>query len=380
MSREFDTDAVHGGSARIDLTSAFVFEDADHARREFADPRSGRVYGRWNNPGVRAFETHVARLEGAEDAVATASGMAAISGLLGAFLDVGDHVIAPLSVYAETAKVLRERFARFGVETSFVDLRDLDAFDAARRERTRVIWCETPANPRLAIYDIAALAKRKGDALLVVDGTFATPYHQRALELGADAVVHSATKSLGGHGDAIGGVVLGARSLCEKVHDDAVRAGGAVMSPWVAFLVSRGLQTLALRMQRASDNALELARRLEAHPRVERVWYPGLPSHPDHELATRQMQRGYGAMLAFELVGGLDAGRDAYDRLKLVTRSVSLGDNRTLVTHPASTTHASMPAEQRAAAGIGEGLFRISVGIEHVEDLWKDIDAALAAT
>lgn len=378
MSRAFDTDAVHGGSSRIDLTSAFVFDDADHARREFADPRSGKVYGRWNNPGVRAFETHVARLEGGEDAVATASGMAAISGVLGAFLDVGDHVIAPNSVYAETAKLLRERFARFGVETTFVDMRDLDAVSAARRERTRIVWCETPANPRLAIYDVAALAKSKGDSLLVVDATFATPYHQRALELGADVVVHSATKSLGGHGDAIGGVVVGARSLCAKVHDDAVRAGGAVMSPWVAFMLSRGLQTLGLRMARASGSALTLSQRLDEDARVASVWYPGLPSHPDHALATRQMERGFGAMLAFELVGGLEAGQNAYDRLQLITRSVSLGDTRTLVTHPASTTHASMPPEQRAAAGIGDGLFRLSAGIEDVEDLWSDLDRALS--
>lgn len=380
MSREFDTDAVHGGSARIDLTNAPVFDDADHARREFADPRTGNVYGRWNNATVRAFETHIARLEGGEDAVATASGMAAISGVLGAFLDQGDHVIAPLGVYAETAKLLRERFARFGIETSFVDMCDLDAVDAARRERTRVIWCETPANPRLAIYDIAALAERSGDALLVVDATFATPYHQRALELGADVVVHSATKSLGGHGDAIGGVVVSSRSVCVRVHDDAVRAGGAVMSPWVAFLLSRGLQTLALRMQRASHNALQLALRLEADTRVQSVSYPGLPSHRQHALAATQMQRGFGAMLAFELVGGLDRGREAHDRLRLITRSVSLGDTRTLVTHPASTTHASMPPEQRVAAGIGDGLFRLSVGIEDVEDLWRDLDRALGPT
>lgn len=377
MTRKFDTDAVHGGTARIDLTSAFVFDDADHARREFADPRSGRVYSRWNNPTVRAFETHLARLEGAEDAVATASGMAAISGVLSAFLDVGDHVIAPLSVYAESAKVLRERFARFGVETSFVDMRDLDAVDAAMRERTRIIWCETPANPRLAVYDIAELAKRCDDAMLIVDATFATPYHQRALELGAHVVVHSATKGLGGHGDAIGGVVASSRSVCERVHDDAIRAGGSVMSPWVAFLLSRGIQTLGLRMQRASASALELAQRLRAHPKVSAVHYPGLDDHPDHALAKRQMQRGFGAMLAFELEGGLEAGQTAYDRFELITRSVSLGDNRTLVTHPASTTHKSMPAEQREKAGIGEGLFRLSVGIEDVEDLWRDLDVAL---
>ncbi|HJL21970.1 MAG TPA: aminotransferase class I/II-fold pyridoxal phosphate-dependent enzyme, partial [Polyangiaceae bacterium LLY-WYZ-15_(1-7)] len=298
-----------------------------------------------------------------------------------AHLEAGGHVLAPRGIYAETAKLLRTHFERFGVRFDFVDMTDLAAVEAALGADTRVVWCETPANPTLAVYDIAALAERARSvgAALVVDSTFATPYHQHPLELGADLVVHSATKGIGGHGDALGGVAVGSREKVDAVRSVAVRAAGGVLAPHNAWMLSRGLRTLGLRMERSSANAQELAQRLEADERIARVFYPGLASHPQHSVAARQMKRGFGALVAFELVGGLPAGRRAYDAFEVLTRAVSLGDLRTLVSHPASTTHFSMPAAQRAAAGISDGLFRMSVGVEDVEDLWEDLDRAMGA-
>lgn len=382
--RGFDTEAVHAGEEEDDLgsleapvhvTAAYAFRDAADAAARFAQRAPGEIYARWRNPTVCAFERKMASLEGAEAAVALASGMGAVSGALSANLRAGDHVVAPNAVYAETAKVLRERFARFGVETTFTGS-DADAVRAAIRPTTRVVWCETPANPVLSLADIPALADvaSSAGAVLVVDSTFATPYHQQPLALGAQLVVHSATKAIGGHGDALGGVVCGDAARIEAIQADAVRGGGAALSPHVAALLDRGARTLGLRMQRASASAATLAERLEAHPRVTRVSYPGLRSHPQFALAERQMTRGFGALVAFEVEGG--AAR-VYDAVTLVRRAVSLGDVRSLITCPAATTHASMRPEQRRAAGIGEGLMRLSVGIEDVEDLWDDLSAAL---
>lgn len=383
----FDTLAAHGPSTAGDelqpplqLTTAHRFDDAADAAGRFAGS-GGEIYQRWRNPSVVHFERAVASLEGAEAAVAFGSGMGAISSVIGATVGAGEHVVAPLSVYAETAKVLRGPFERLGVRTTFVDATDPAAVAAAIEPETRLITLETPANPVLALTDIAAVAAiaREAGATVMVDSTFATPYHQRPLAHGADLVVHSATKGIGGHGDVLGGVVAGDRDRIDGIRDHGVRSMGAILAPQSAFLLGRGMRTLALRMARASANAAELARRLDADPRIAMVRYPGLASHPQHELAKRQMERGFGAMVAFEVAGDvpLDAGRRLYDRLGLIVRAVSLGDTHTLVTHPASTTHASMTAEQRAAAGIGDGLLRLAVGIEEVEDLWRDLDRAL---
>lgn len=383
----FDTLAAHGPSVEGDslqpplqLTTAYRFANAADAAGRF-DGSGGEIYQRWRNPSVVHFERALARLEGAEAAVAFGSGMGAISSVVGALVGAGEHVVAPLSVYAETAKVLRGPFARLGIRTTFVDATDPAAVAAAIETDTRLIAIETPANPVLALTDIAALAAiaREAEAALMVDSTFATPFHQRPLAHGADLVVHSATKGIGGHGDVLGGVVAGARAHVDRIREHGVRSMGAILAPQSAFLLDRGMRTLALRMERASANAAELARRLEADPRVGLVRYPGLPSHPQHELARRQMDRGFGAMVAFEVAGDapLEAGRALYDALTLIVRAVSLGDTHTLVTHPASTTHASMSPEQRAAAGIGDGLLRLAVGIEAVEDLWRDLDRAL---
>ncbi len=385
----FDTLAVHAGdspdpvSGALDppivLASAFAFADAAEAAGRFDGSRPGPIYSRWRNPTVDALEGKMAALEGAEDCVALASGMAAVHAALTASLSTGDHVIAPSSLYAETARLLRGPLARFGVATSFVDTTDLRAVERAFRPETRVVYAETPANPTLAITDLAALAglTHAHGAKLVVDSTFATPYHQRPLAWGADLVLHSATKALCGHGDAVGGVVSGSAREVVAVREQGVRTSGGALSPLSAMLIARGARTLGLRMARASASAHELARRLSEDPRVQQVAYPGLPSHPGHHIAARQMERGFGALIAFEVRGGLVAGARAYDAVEVISRAVSLGDTRSLMTHSASTTHASLTPAQRAEAGLGEGLLRLSVGIEDVEDLWEDLDRAL---
>ncbi len=363
----------------IVLSSAFSFASAEAARKAFQGESDDLIYGRWRNPTVAALETAMCALEGSEAACATASGMAAVSGALLSILKAGDHVIAPRSMYAESARLLRERLPAFGIETTFVE-RDADSFARALTPRTRVIFAETPSNPTLAITDLAKLsdiAKAHGVALLV-DNTFATPFAQNPLALGADLVIHSMTKSLGGHGDAIGGAICGNSSLVESARDLVVKGFGGVLSPFTAFTILRGIRTFALRQERACENAQLLAERLAGHPGVSRVHHPSLVSHPDHEIANLQMF-AYGAVLSFEVAGedALSNGRTVLESARLATHAVSLGDVRTLLVHPASTTHSTMPKATRELAGIGDGLLRLSVGIESFEDLWGDLKRAL---
>jgi len=384
----FDTLAVHAGdepdaaTGALDppvvLSSAYAFDSAEDAAARFAEG-TGYVYSRWRNPTVTALEAKVAALEDAPAAVALASGMAAVSAAIGSTVRAGDHVVAAESLYAESTRLLRDQLARNGVEVTFVDATTPQALAAAVRPTTRAVYLETPANPTLAITDLAAAREAIGAVTMIVDSTFATPYHQRPLALGADLVVHSATKALCGHGDAVGGVVVGDRERVDAARKLGVRTAGAALSPLSAMLIARGARTLGLRMQRASSSALELATRLEAHPAIARVRYPGLASHPGHEVAARQMRGGFGALIAFELDGGLAAAARCYDRVEVITRAVSLGDVRSLITHAASTTHASLGPEERRAAGIGEGLVRLSVGVEDVEDLWADLERGLSS-
>lgn len=377
----FDTLAVHAGDAPdpssgaldppVVLSTAFAFDDAADAAHRFATG-VGLVYSRWRNPTVMALEGKLAALEGGEACAVFASGMGAVHAALGSCVSAGDEVVVVSGLYAETLRLLRGPLAKFGVTMRHARP---DAVEVS--ERTRAVYLETPANPTLAVTDIEAVAAQKGGAPLLVDSTFATPYHQLPLSLGADLVVHSATKGLCGHGDAIGGAVIGASPPVEEARAFGVRSCGAALSPMNAMLISRGARTLGLRMAKASANAQVLAERLEAHRAVARVYYPGLWSHPDHAIAARQMIRGFGALIAFEVAGGVAAGAAVYDRVETITRAVSLGDARTLLTHPASTTHHSLTAEERAAAGISDGLMRLSVGIEDVEDLWRDLERAL---
>ncbi len=369
--------AVGPLEAPLVLSSAFGFASAEEAEGAFRGDNDAYVYGRWGNPNVELLERKVAALEGARDAAAAASGMAAISGALLSVCGQGDHVVAPRSIYGETARLLRERLPRLGITTTFVDDVSPEGYRAALGPHTRVVYVETPSNPTLAVTDVAAVAEvaRRAGALSIVDNTFATPYCQRPLELGVDLVVHSMTKFLCGHGDAIGGVVAGDRELVERARELTVKGLGGALAPFNALLICRGLRTFALRMRAATATATSLAARLSSHPAVRRVHHPSLPAHPGHAIASRQM-RAMPAILSFE-VADLGAARRVRDGVRLVTHAVSLGDARTLLTHPASTTASTMPAEDRARAGVTDGLLRLAVGIEDEDDLYADLDRAL---
>jgi len=309
--------------------------------------------------------------------------MAAVSGVVLGLFDAGAHVVAPRSMYGESARLLRERLPRFGITTTFVDATDVGAYEAALRPTTKLLYIETPANPNLAVADIlgiVALAKSRG-ITTVADNTFATPFAQTPLALGVDVVLHSVTKALGGHGDVIAGCVCGGEAIVAKVRDFVIKGAGGVLSPHGAFLVARGLRTFALRQEKACANAATIARLLTEHPRVAKVHHPSLPSHPGHATANRQMH-AYGAILSIELKptaneSALDAGRRVLDSVKLMTHAVSLGDVRTLIVHPASTTHSTMPREIREAANITDGLLRVSVGIEPARALYDDLSRAI---
>jgi methionine-gamma-lyase len=383
----FSTLSVHAGEQRDEsqalegalcLSSAFHLGNADEAGAAFRGESERWLYGRWGNPTTARLEHKVAALEKAEDAVATASGMAAVSGALLACLRAGEHVVAPRAFYGESSRLIRERLPELGIQHTLVDATILGEWERAIRPETRVLYAETPANPTLGITDLEAVARlaKQKNVRLVVDNTFATPYAQRPLELGADLVLHSLTKALGGHGDAIGGIVAGSRELVTRVRDVIVKGFGGMLAPFNAYLIARGIYTLGLRQERACASADAIARWLESHARVERVIYPGLASHPGHEIARRQMT-AFGSLVSFELRGGMDAGKRLLDRVELVSHAVSLGDVRSLVTHPASTTASYLPPEVRAAAGITDGLLRLSVGVEDVDDLIRDLERAL---
>jgi methionine-gamma-lyase len=377
---------THALDVPLVLSSAFGFASTEEAAAAFSGGNDAYIYGRWGNPTVEALEAKLAALEGTEDACATASGMAAISGTVLALCGQGDHVVAPRSMYAESARLLRERLPRFGIETTFVDATDAGAYARAAGPRTRLFYVETPANPNLAVTDIGAVVAlaRERNIATVADNTFATPFAQTPHALGVDVVVHSMTKALGGHGDAIGGCVCGSAEVVGRIRDLVVKGFGGVIAPFNAFLVARGLRTFALRQRQQCASAATLAERLAGHDRVAVVHHPSLANHPGHSLALRQMH-AFGSLLSFELraagekVGALEAGRRVLEAVRTITHAVSLGDVRSLLVHPASTTHSTMPPEARAAANISDGLLRLSVGIESVDDLWADLTQALAA-
>lgn len=375
----------HTGSLSMPIyqTSTFVMDDAAHGAELFAHQAKGYVYTRLGNPNHVVVEDKVADLEGGEAAVATASGMAAISAALTTLLQAGDHVVAGKVLYGCTHSLLAGSLAKFGVETDFIDPTDLGAVEAAIRPDTRVVYLETPTNPNLEIVDVAAVSElaheKSAHATVVVDNTFCTPYLQRPLELGADVVVHSATKYLNGHGDVIAGFVVGETRFIERVREAGLKdLTGAVLGPFEAFLTLRGMKTLSYRMDAHCANARRVAQFLDGHELVERVIFPGLPSHPQHELGQRQMS-GPGGMVSFEVVGGRPAATAMIDAVRLVSIAVSLGDIESLIEHPASMTHSSYTPEELADAGIPEGLVRLSVGLEDPEDLIADLDRALYA-
>lgn len=376
--------AEHQGALTppMHLASTFAFESAEQGGAIFAGEQPGYFYSRISNPTLDLLEQRIATLEGAEAGVATASGMGAITAVMWSLLEAGDEIITDRTLYGCTFAFFRHGLARFGVTVTHVDLTDPAALAAAMNDRVKIVYFETPANPNMRLVDIAAICAvaRAGGAQVVVDNTYATPALTRPIELGADVVVHSATKYLGGHGDLVGGLVAGSAATMQQVRLVGLKdMTGAVMSPFTATLIMRGLKTLALRMERHSATALKVARWLEAQPQVAAVHYPGLPDFGQYELASRQMALP-GGMIAFDLAGGYDQGIAFMNRLRMILRAVSLGDAETLVQHPASMTHSTYTPEERAAHGIGEGLLRLSVGLEDAEDIFADLEQALAAS
>ncbi|MBE3518811.1 MAG: methionine gamma-lyase [Firmicutes bacterium] len=385
----FETKVMHIGhepdpctgsiATPIYQTSTFVFPNVDEGAARFRGEREGYIYTRLGNPTVAALERCVSALEGAEKGLAFASGMAAISALFLAILKSGDHVIADRCIYGSTYTFLAATLTRFGVEVDFVDCSDIDQVAASLKPNTRVIYFETPANPMMKMVDmeaVARLAKPRG-IITVVDNTFMSPYFQRPLKWGIDVVIHSATKYLGGHGDVLGGLIVGPAELVDLVRTTAQKDVGGIMSPFDAWLILRGIKTLAVRMERHEKNAMQVAEFLEKHPAVQRVYYPGLPSHPQYAIGKKQMT-GFGGMMSFELKGGFEAGRTLMNSVKLCHLAVSLGETSTLIEHPASMTHSVLTPEERQAAGISEGLVRLSVGLEHPDDIIADLQQGLA--
>lgn len=376
--------ASHQGSLvpPIYMSSTFCFESAEVGGRRFAGEEPGFIYTRLGNPTTRLLERRLAVLEGGDDAVATASGMGAITSALWTILRPGARLVTDLTLYGCTFAFFRHSLEAFGIEVVHVDMTDLEAVRECLAAPTRIVFFETPANPNMRLVDIEAVAQlaHAAGALVVVDNTYATPFLQRPLELGADLVVQSATKYLGGHGDLVAGAVIGDAELIQQIRTIGLKdMTGAVMSPMDAMLIMRGLKTLELRVERHSRSALEIASRLEAHAGVTKVLYPGLPSHPQHLLATRQMTGGFGGMIALELDGDIQTAARFINGLKLARCAVSLGDAETLVQHPASMTHSTYTAEERVAHGITDTMVRISVGLENVHDIWADLDNALIA-
>lgn len=376
----FETRAIHAGQDPEPVTGAVVvpiFQTSTYAQEGLGKPRLGYEYSRTNNPTRQAWEQAIASLEGGRHGVAFGSGMAATANCM-YLLRAGDHIVASDDVYGGTYRFFTRVMERFGVSATYVDTSDLDAVQAALRPETKLVWIETPTNPLLKLTDIRGVVElaHARRILVAVDNTFATPYFQRPLELGADLVVHSATKYLGGHSDAVGGVVVTDRDDLHQSLRFHQNAAGAVPGPMDCFLFSRGLKTLAVRMRAHQENARMLAPWLESHPGVKRVWYPGLPSHPHHELANQQMS-GFGGIISFELDGGLEEARRLMESTKLFLLAESLGGVESLIDHPAVMTHASVPPERRAELGITDGLIRLSVGIEHGEDLKADLEQAL---
>lgn len=366
-------------SAPLYMTSSYLFEDAEDMRAQFAEEKEGPIYSRYANPNVQEFIDKVVALENAEAGWATASGMAAVFTLFGALLQSGDHIVSARSVFGSTHRLFTEIFPKWGIQTTYVDFNDYDGYEKAITENTKILYLETPSNPGLDIIDLVkinAICKRK-NILFAVDNCFATPILQRPIDFGADISLHSATKYFDGQGRTLGGVIVGRKELIEKIKAFA-RHTGPAMSPFNAWILSKSLETLDLRMERHSSNAIEIARKLESHPEVEWVKYPLLKSHPDYEIAKRQMSAG-GGIVSFELKKGLKAGKQFLDSLRLFSLTANLGDTRSIATHPASTTHSKLTSDQRLEVGITDGLVRLSIGLEHREDIWEDISNALNA-
>ncbi|MBO6523722.1 MAG: aminotransferase class I/II-fold pyridoxal phosphate-dependent enzyme [Balneolaceae bacterium] len=385
-NKEFETKAIRHQIERtqqrehsvpIFATSSYMFEDAEHARALFAKEAEGNVYSRYSNPNNDEFVDKLCLLEGAEAGISTASGMAAMFVSIASFLNQGDHIVACRSVFGSTHQILTQLLPRWGITHNYVDIHDIDGWERAITPKTKMFFFETPSNPALDLIDIEKIAQiaKAHNILVNVDNCFATPYLQNPIEWGADIVTHSATKFIDGQGRMLGGAILGRKELIEEVMFMS-RHTGPAMSPFNGWVLSKSLETLAVRMDRHCSNAFELATFLSEHNRVDMVKYPYLESHPQNELAKKQMRQG-GGIVTFEVKGGLERGRTFLDALKMLSLSANLGDTRSIATHPASTTHSKLSEEERETVGISPGLVRISTGLENIKDIVEDIDQAL---
>ena len=383
----FNSKLIHGGdfndalgSATVPIyqTSTFKFDNAEHGAACFAGESNGYIYTRIGNPTINALETLLAELEGGFGGIATSSGMAAVNTVYGAMLAQGDHVVSSAAVYGPSRVVLETYYKKYGVESTFVNTANIEEVKSAIRPETKLLYIETPANPTMEITDLEACCKlaHEHGITVAVDNTFCSPYLQRPIEMGADIVLHSLTKFINGHADIVGGVVIAKDETLYKKLRPIMVTLGFNMDPHQAYLVIRGVKTLSIRIDRAQESAMKLASYLENHPKVAWVKYPGLASHPQHELAKRQMD-GFGSMISFELKGGLEAGRVMMNSVQMAILAVSLGGVETLIQHPASMTHSKVSAEGKLKAGITDGLVRYSVGIEDVDDLMADLEQAL---
>jgi O-succinylhomoserine sulfhydrylase len=386
QKKNFETDAIRHQHDRTQfrehsvplyLTSSFVFDDAEQARAMFADEIQGNIYSRYSNPNTNEFIEKLCAMEGAEDGIATASGMAAMWSSMTALLKTGDHVLACRSVFGSTHQILNTIYPKFGISHTYADISEPETWESKIQPNTRMIFVETPSNPALDILDLEWLGKlaAKHKLILNVDNCFATPYLQTPIKWGAHIVTHSATKFMDGQGRVIGGAILGNKDLIKEIRF-FTRHTGPSMSPFNAWILSKSLETLAVRMDKHCQNALELAKFLESHSQVEKVKYPFLPSHPQYALAKKQMKMG-GGIVTFEAKGGLDQGRKFLNSLKMISHTPNLGDVRTIAIHPASTTHSKLTDAERAAVGITPGLIRIAVGLENVQDIIDDIAQAI---
>ncbi len=387
MKNKFETDAIRTQSERtrnlehsvpLYLTSSFVFEDAEDMRASFAEEKERNIYSRYSNPNSSEFIQKVCQMEGAEDGFSFASGMAAVFSTFAALLESGDHIVSARNIFGSTHSLFTGFFPKWNIGHSYFKIDDLESIEKLITPKTKLIYAESPTNPSVDVLDLEALGNiaKKHKLLLIIDNCFATPYLQQPIKFGADLVIHSGTKLMDGQGRVLAGITVGSKELIEKIYRFS-RITGPTLSPFNAWVLSKSLETLAVRVDRHCDNALKVAEFLENHPRVNWVKYPFLKSHPQFEVAKKQMKAG-GCVVAFEIKGGLHAGQQFFDAIKLLSLSANLGDSRSIVTHPASTTHSKLTADERAETGITDGMVRISVGLEHVDDIIADIRQALA--
>jgi len=385
-NKKFETNAIRTQTERTQflehstplyLTSSFVFEDAEDMRASFAEEKERNIYSRYSNPNSNEFVEKVCKMEGAEAGFAFASGMAAVFSTLAALLDSGDHILSAGNIFGSTHSLLNNFFPKWNIAHSYFPIHDFDAIEKLITPKTKLIYAESPTNPGVDILDLERLGKiaKRHNLIVVIDNCFASPYLQQPIKFGADLVIHSGTKLMDGQGRVLAGITVGNAKLMDKVYRFS-RITGPALSPFNAWVISKSLETLALRVDRHCENALKVAQFLESHEKVNWVKYPFLKSHPQYKIAKKQMRAG-GCVVAFEVKGGLEAGQKFFNAIKLLSLSANLGDSRSIVTHPASTTHSKLTKEERLASGITEGMVRISVGLEHIDDILTDIERAL---